>query len=258
MNAHGTFADDIAVYALGTLAPEEAARVRDHLRTCAECGEEYAAMQPVVTALASSAEACKSGESGPQVNLALRSRIMAQVRGSSTPIPVIQSRQPPLVWPAYLVAAACFAIALISTVVSLSLTSQLRTAQTQVALSHQESTDLSRRLLQQGTMLADLMSADAQRYSVHDGQIVRRGNRLYIAMHGMPMPPKGKVYQAWTLAKGAKTMEPSVTFMPDRSGVAVVSLPVDAGRTAEVAVSTEPDGGSKQPTSTPAFVVTLT
>jgi hypothetical protein len=73
----------------------------------------------------------------------------------------------------------------------------------------------------------------------------------------MPMPPKGKVYQAWTMAKGGKAMEPSVTFMPDRAGVAVVSLPMDAQRITEVAVSTEPDGGSKQPTSTPSFVVTL-
>ena len=31
-----------------------------------------------------------------------------------------------------------------------------------------------------------------------------RGQRLYIAMHDMPMPPKGKVYQAWTMTKARR------------------------------------------------------
>jgi anti-sigma-K factor RskA len=257
MNTHDAFLDDVAVYALGALPRRDVGRVSEHLRTCAECREEYARVQPVVTALASSAEACERGENGPQVSPSLRSRIMAQVRRGGAPAVTTPRRRAALLWPAYLVAAACLAIALISTVLSLSLTSQLRTAQTQLALEHQQSNGLSHRLRQQQTTIADLMSVDAQRYDVRDGQVVRRGNRLYIAMHAMPMPPKGKVYQAWTMAKGGKTMEPSVTFMPDRAGVAVVSLPVDAQRCAEVAVSTEPDGGSKQPTSSPAFVVTL-
>jgi anti-sigma-K factor RskA len=36
-----------------------------------------------------------------------------------------------------------------------------------------------------------------------------------------------------------------------------VPVPVDASTIAAVAVSIEPDGGSKQPTSTPTFVLKL-
>ncbi|MBV8364599.1 MAG: anti-sigma factor [Candidatus Eremiobacteraeota bacterium] len=88
--------------------------------------------------------------------------------------------------------------------------------------------------------------------------MIRRNDHLYIAMDGMPLPPKGHVYQAWTEHVGAQKMAPSVTFMPDRSGVALVSLPVNASTVAAIAVSVEPDGGSKAPTTKPEFVVKLT
>jgi anti-sigma-K factor RskA len=76
-------------------------------------------------------------------------------------------------------------------------------------------------------------------------------------MHDLPALPAGKVYQAWTLPKGSKTMAPSVTFVPDARGVAVVSVPADARVTNVVAVSIEPEGGSKAPTSKPVLVVPL-
>jgi len=77
-------------------------------------------------------------------------------------------------------------------------------------------------------------------------------------MRDLPPPPRGKVYQAWTLPKGSKDMAPSVTFEPDSQGVAIVALPADARITTAVAVSVEPEGGSKQPTSKPVLVVPLT
>jgi anti-sigma-K factor RskA len=105
--------------------------------------------------------------------------------------------------------------------------------------------------------LADLTSTDSQHYAVNGGDVVRHGNRLYIAMEAMGMPPHGKVYQAWLMHNGAKQMTPSVTFMPDRNGIAVIHIPAQASQIAMVAVSMEPEGGSKQPTSKPTFVVKL-
>jgi anti-sigma-K factor RskA len=116
---------------------------------------------------------------------------------------------------------------------------------------------LARDLAYQRTTLADLVSPASQRYDVDHGQVVRHGKRLYLAMDALPAPPKGKVYQAWTLRTGATRMSPSVTFVPNAGGVAVVPIPVDASSIAAVAVSIEPDGGSKQPTSAPTFVLKL-
>jgi len=106
-------------------------------------------------------------------------------------------------------------------------------------------------------MLADMMAPDSKRMPFTHGEVLMHGQRLYIAMHNMPMPPRGKVYQAWTLAKGAKKVAPSMTFMPGAGGMTVVRLPDAATTLAAVAVSIEPEGGSQQPTSKPIAMVTL-
>jgi hypothetical protein len=76
-------------------------------------------------------------------------------------------------------------------------------------------------------------------------------------MRDMAQPAPGKVYQAWVQRRGARGVAPSVTFVP-RSGLTLVELPESADGLAAVAVSVEPEGGSKAPTSTPAFVRSLT
>jgi hypothetical protein len=148
-----------------------------------------------------------------------------------------------VVWPGYLLAAACLALALFTGMWNISLRERLNRDE---ALS-----------MQQQQTIADFMAPDVQRHSFKHGEVLMRGQRLYIAMHDMPMPPHGMVYQAWTLAKGAKKVAPSKTFMPNVTGMTVVPLPEAATTLAAVAVSIEPEGGSQQPTSKPIAVVTL-
>ncbi|MDQ2663966.1 MAG: anti-sigma factor, partial [Candidatus Eremiobacteraeota bacterium] len=167
-------------------------------------------------------------------------------------------RMRPVVWPAYAVAAACFAIALITSVYNIGLSQRIRQADSQIVALTTHANALASGSETQKQMVADLMATDSQRFAVTGGEIVKNEGRVYIAMHAAPQPPKGKVYQAWYLRAGAKSMTPSLTFVPDRSGVAVVSIPGNAKVWQAVAVSLEPEGGSKQPTSKPTFVVKLT
>ncbi|MDQ2992591.1 MAG: anti-sigma factor [Candidatus Eremiobacteraeota bacterium] len=257
-DSHEAMLDDVAVYALGAMSPDGAKRVRDHIATCAECRAEYAALRPAAGALAYSVEACETGENGPHVSALLKPRIMRQVRSSIAVAPARQERaRPGFVWPAYLVAAACIAIALFSTISNISINGQLKIAQTELDGIKVASAENARTLDSARTTIADLTSADAKRYPTPQGAIVARGGKIYLAMHDMPTPPKGHVYQAWTLPKGSKTMAPSVTFVPDPHGGAVLALPQDARLTSAVAISVEPDGGSKAPTTKPIAVVTL-
>lgn len=249
MSAHNDMLDDVAVYALGALAAPDAARVRAHIATCAECRAEYNLLAPAALAVA-------HGAPDAEPSALLRARIMRDVRADASAKPAAASR--PLVWPAYLVAAACFAVAVVSSLVNLSLMEQLKTAQTQSVQSEHAASGLARNLADEKTMVADLLDANAQRYAVNGGQVVRVGDRLYITLHDLTSPPRGKVYQAWTLPKGSKVMAPSVTFVPNVHGVAVIALGgVDARATAAVAVSVEPEGGSKAPTSKPLLVQAL-
>ncbi len=253
MNSHDELRDSVAAYALGALSPAEAAEVRAHLATCAACRAEYELLRPAVTALAYSAE------SGADVaSPLLKARIMKQVRAEAA------SKPGGVTWPAYALAAACLAIALISTLDNFSLRNQLRSAQTQIAAQLQQNArqaEQNARQAQQNAeqsqTIADLTASNASRYRFGNGEVLAHGPRLYLAMRALPAPPPGKVYQAWTLPKGSKKMAPSLTFRPSAGGVTVIRLPESAERVTAVAVSVEPEGGSKQPTSTPIAVTQL-
>ena len=250
--------DDVAVYALGALPAADAQRVREHMATCAQCRDEYAALKSTAAAIGQAA--ATSGDAANCPGALLKPRIMAQVRASvqrAQPVVPRATDRPP-VWPAYLVAAACLAIAILSSISDAVVRGQLKQTQSTVVTLSQRANALARTLAGTQTTLADLLSSGAKHYAVDGGEIVTHGSRVYIAMHDLPPPPRGKVYQAWTLAKGAKTVAPSLTFVPDAHGVAVVPIPADARLTAAVAISIEPEGGSKQPTTKPIAVVPLT
>jgi anti-sigma-K factor RskA len=106
--------------------------------------------------------------------------------------------------------------------------------------------------------LNDLQIAGAQQYHVRDGDVFKNRERVYLVMRTLPALAAGHVYQAWTLAPGAKNVTPSVTFVPDNRGFVVVSLPESSANISAVAISVEPSGGSQAPTTKPLFVQPLT
>lgn len=237
MISHDELLDTVAAYALGLLSRSEAETIANHMQTCEQCRDEYRFLAPVVTAVAYSAQACSEASEGAVPSPLLKARVMKRVRAEAT------RRMQPRVWPAYAVAAACLAIALLTGLADLSLERQLERDRAQSAV--------------QAQTLADLTAPDSQRRRFAGGEVLVHGERLYLAMHALPPPPPGRVYQAWTLAKGAKIVAPSVTFEPAGGGVAVVRLPEAATTIAAVAVSVEPEGGSKQPTTKPIALVRI-
>ena len=108
---------------------------------------------------------------------------------------------------------------------------------------------------QQHATIADLSAA--RRVAFAQGDVLVAPDRLFIVLHGLPALPVGKVYQMWTLAKGAKTVTPSVTFTPDEHGSALVTIPANAATTAATAISVEPAGGLQQPTTKPIALIKL-
>ena len=159
-------------------------------------------------------------------------------------------------WPAYLVAAACFAIALISSIANISLLGQLKQEQRELANLSERSTALAQTLVDERTALFDML--DTSRAALPD-RTTAKSSRAAAAsislLRALPEPPRGKVYQAWTLAKGSTKVLASPTFLPDARGVALIVLSADARSTVEVSVTLEPEGGSKEPTSKPLMDV---
>jgi anti-sigma-K factor RskA len=239
MMSHDEMLDNVALYALGVLPAREAANVAAHLQSCEECRAEYQLLSPAVTAIGYSAEA-DGRTAGP--SFTLKTRLMKQVRSSKPGRSAGAARSSASRWPA-LIAAACFAVAVGAGLWNASLRERLGRDESRIA--------------QQSALIADVTAPDAKRYAFGHGSVVVRGRNLYIAMHALAQPPKGKVYQAWTLPKGSKKMAPSITFRPAASGETVIHLPVPANAIVAVAVSVEPAGGSKQPTTKPIALTLL-
>lgn len=226
--SHGEQLDLAAAFALGVLPPMEADAVREHLAGCEACRTEYDALRPAVDALALTGE-----EEVDQITAArMKRRLLAQ----------IAPRPPRALWPAYaLAAAACIGL-FFTTLDDLSVRTRAGAAR-----AH---------LRELGRQVADLSAPDARRYPVPGGTAVVRGAHAYLVMSEMPALAAGRVFQAWTLAKSAKTVAPSITFVPG-GGSTVVEIPDPPADMVAVAVSVEPNGGSLQPTTKPLFIRSL-
>ena len=81
--------------------------------------------------------------------------------------------------------------------------------------------------------------------------VTLNGDRAVLVAENMPPVPEGKTYQIWVI-KG-DTPQPSGLFDPRGESVAaVVENPVEGADA--VAVTIEPEGGSKEPTTDPMLV----
>lgn len=249
MIAHDdAFLDAVALLALGTLPETEARRVAAHLASCAQCRALYAELRPAADLVGYAAETPVLDE---VTSARMKARLMQAVRADESRFATAGRRRPPaLGW--FAAAAALLVAGLIG---SDDLSVRARNERGSLAARSQLAALQRERAADQSRLLA-LVAPGSRHFSVPQGEVVTSRGRVFVALK-LAALPHGKVYQAWTLAKGAKAVTPSSTFSPDPSGVAIVELPVDAAGVAAVAVSVEPLGGSKAPTSTPKFIRTL-
>ena len=244
----------VAAYALGVLPSAEEGLVAALILSDREARREYDELRATADLVGLAAEEPVDSARSAR----MKERLMASVRNDASPrrMPASATRSSAM-WGTALAAAAAVAFALVSVIQNFGLRSDLHEAQRRVA-ALQTSVDADRRTVAlDRRMLTDLTAGDAKRYAVAYGTVVMRGKNIYLVLASLPPLPHGKVYQAWTLGRTAKAMSPSVTFAPTQSGVTLVPIPADAADLAAVAVSVEPEGGSRQPTTKPAFVLPL-
>lgn len=269
MNGHDdAWLDSVAVLALGALPENEARDLRTHMLDCEICRNEYAELRVAADALALAAEATPQELGGAQC-ARLKARVMDAVQADRGPaaapsdsrVVPMRSRETARVWLPYAAIAASLIIAIFTGYSAYTTHAENDANRQQIALL-QARVDAQERAAENAraelalnqSRLADLIAPGSTQFAVQNGVVVRSGDRVLIALRRLPTLPKGKVYQAWTLRRGAKAVTPSVTFVPDATGLALVELPGSAATFAAVAVSVEPEGGSKAPTSKPNFV----
>ncbi|HEY0613033.1 MAG TPA: anti-sigma factor [Candidatus Elarobacter sp.] len=250
--------ESVALYALGVLPREEAALVAAFVANDDEARREYLDLRAAADALAHTAEEPVDSARSAR----MKERLLARVRADAEPGSVARRRIgpafPALLWGTGLAGAAAVVFAVVTVAQDLTLRGDLASTQRRSTALQTRLAQSERAAAQDRRTLTDLLAPDAKRFDVAAGTVVVRRDRIYFAFSKLPPLPRGRVYQAWTAAKGSTTVVPSVTFTPNPDGVAVVALPVDATRVGAVAVSVEPEGGSKAPTTTPTFVRPLT
>jgi len=246
--------DLVAAYALGVLPSSEHGFVAALILADPAARREYDELRATANLVGLSAEEPVDSARAAR----MKERLMTAVRNDVSPrrTPSSATRTSAM-WGTTLAAAAAVVFALVSVIQNFGLRSDLHEAQQRVAALQTRLLADRRTVERDRRMLTDLTASDAKRYTVAYGTVVTRGEHVYLALGSLPSLPPGKVYQAWTLAHGAKTMAPSVTFTPSQNGLTLVPIPEGAGSVAEVAVSVEPQGGSRQPTTKPAFVQPL-
>lgn len=224
-----------AGYALDALDQDERSAYEAHLAHCEHCQQELASFWTTTEALAVAA-------SGPEPSLALRERILADIRAEPlqnvVPFTPRGRRVAPVLGAFAAVAAVvALAIGLWATNVSSEL-DETRSA-----------------LEQQQTAAAVLANPDSRTVALQPGTqgqgrlVVDADGRAVLVLAGLGHAPAGKTYQMWIVPHGGEAE--SAGLFPGSDGLAVLPVDgtVDTGEI--VAVTIERRGGADAPTRKP-------
>jgi anti-sigma-K factor RskA len=231
----------LAAYALGAVSAEEAERVRAHLSACDDCRVEANALAETAASLSLAVEPEPLPEGFVE-------RVMARVAVPDSPQPEPQAaagfaavpdaaraRRPTRARPRLVHVLAYAALAIGIVVLAVNLWTLQRESQRE------------RRLLYaivryEGMWLRGEGDAAGRMVGTKDGG-------LFVAS-GLPRPPSGHTYQLWLIdAAGPRS---GGTFEAS-NGVSVVRTDESLEDVQGVAVTVEPVGGSRSPTSDPVI-----
>jgi anti-sigma-K factor RskA len=237
------FEDLKDAYVLGALPEEERLEFEQYLAAHPELQAEMEELSTVAGLLAFSV---REQEPSPD----LRRRIMDTVEAEAVQPRTSQRRSwLARLWEAVgprdlaLAAAAVLAIGLFSW--SMLLQGEVRDLQGRVQSLQSQPQDQS-----QGPQMIALGGAGTEQ-GVRAELVTLEGDRAVLVAENMPPAPEGKTYQIWVI-KG-DTPKPSGLFEPKGDSIAVVvENPVEGADA--VAVTVEPEGGSKKPTTDPMLV----
>jgi anti-sigma factor RsiW len=225
---------DAAPYVLGALADTELGAYEEHLRGCPACRAQVAELQVVADMLPGSAPpAVASAELRGRVMATVRSEAeLLQAAGQEADRPVRSTGRRSSRRLSLTAAGAAIAAAVAAAVV--------------IAIG---SGSGGERVITAQHISASVPGARAA--------LRQRGGRAELVVSGMPQPPRGKIYEVW-LSRGVGSAEPTdALFSVTSRGRGAVAVPHNLHGVREVMVTSEPLGGSSQPTSPPLIRVAL-
>lgn len=245
MSAHKEFAEDLALYAVGSLQPAQRAALEKHLSECPACRRELHELVGDTALLAMSVP-----HQAPPARA--RQRLMSAIATESRET---RAPQAPM-WRILIPSLAAMALAIFAVVLwqrDLGLRHQVANLEENLARQQEQ-------LRSANEVLATLTDPAAARFTLSaantptrpQGKAIyarNRGSLIFLATN-MPALPPQKAYELWLIpATGAPI--PAGVFKPDANGSAtVINPPLPGNVEAKTfAITVEPEIGSPAPTS---------
>jgi anti-sigma-K factor RskA len=218
---HRRWKDDVAAHLLGALEPGEAAELERHIAGCAECQADLRRLRPAVDLLPESVEARE-----PPARL--RAAILDQARAESAQAVAAGRREPPpghrRSLPFWRPALGLAVIALIAALVA-------------------------GYAIRGDSGGADSTTVLAGKPPAVTARLVMKGDSATMHLANVREMPEDRVLEAWVQRDG-EIERAGGLFVPDRDGRATATI-ADMHGVETVMVTSEPEGGSVAPTSTP-------
>lgn len=245
MSTHPQFAEDLALYALGSLRGDDLAAIEKHVEECAACRAEVERLRGDMALLALSV-------SGPAPPRRSRERLVTAISREPRMKAAPQRRTwwAPLPWIA-VAAMALFAVLLWR---------QNTGLQEQVAALRDQSAQQLDRLQKAREVVDTLTATDALQVTLVAAKtppqpqgkafyVQDRGSLVFMASN-MPALPAQKAYELWVIPTQGAPIAAGV-FKPDaRGGGTIINPPLPAGIQAKAfAITIESEAGSPVPTS---------
>jgi anti-sigma-K factor RskA len=208
---HRELQDLIPAHALDALDADDALLLDGHLETCEECRRELDELRETTALLAFASKPLEPPAS-------LRAKILDAVDDGSSATAKAPRTRLAFLRGAFAGALVAAAIALLIGIVLHSQSNDTRSAQVQPL---------------EGAV---------------QGAVVRNGGNGKLVLFDLPAPKPGHTYEAWLIGSD-KTPVPAGLFKGGQA--VVVGLAGDAAEAKQVAITVEPAGGSKQPTTKP-------
>lgn len=245
MSAHEQFADDLALYALGSLSGPEKQALEQHLATCAACRNELDALRGDTALLALSA-------TGPAAPARSRERFVKAIATEQHPRTVRRRRS----FFELLPVAAAVVMLLITILLwreNVKLRRRIDYAHEALAHTQQQFTEAQHiidAMHDRTATQVTLVAANEQPRPYGKAVYSWKHERLVFMASNLAPLPAGKTYQLWMVPMAGGDPMPAGMFKPDQRGNAVVVAPCcHGGQAAKAfAVTLENDGGSQTPT----------
>lgn len=249
--------DLAAAYALGALEPAEARAFEAFLATSTEAQREVAEYREVSALLA----AATPTQPGNVPSAELKTRLLTRLAGEKV-VPFKATARAPqwLPW----AAAAGLVLAVGLALQTTQLRRQIAERDAAIAGLQQHLGASEARLAEREATLNSILEPEVRLTTLTSTstpapviQLFLNPKKKVMLVHAFNLQPadSGRVYQLWFIPKAGKPI-PSVTFNSEPTGHAMVQqvqVPGDVDLAA-AAVTTEPTGGSPQPTTQPFLV----